>query len=41
MRLTHFQRKVIEETGLVDFPDNMPWSFQQVLDQAWLPESIN
>lgn len=25
------------ETGLADFPDNCPWTAEQVLDEAWKP----
>jgi hypothetical protein len=27
-----------EETGLSDFPDTCPWTPNQILDPAWLPE---
>jgi len=30
--------KAIEETGLDTFPENMPWTVEQVLSQEFLPE---
>jgi hypothetical protein len=29
--------KAIDETGLAVFPDQCPWTLDQILDQAWMP----
>jgi hypothetical protein len=30
--------KAIDETGLVAFPDECPWTLDSILDPTWLPE---
>jgi len=30
--------KAVEETGLDTFPDECPWTMQEVLNESWLPK---
>ena len=30
--------KVIDETGLADFPDQCPWAVEDILDSNWMPQ---
>ncbi len=29
----------IRETALADFPENCPWTIEEILDQGWFPEA--